>query len=121
MNKWIIDKSYGNGCALGFMGDKNFIRKSVNFAVNFGLINPQTEPNALSDKFVFINTSEEELNKALLEEGEIITRVNNPDSTKEEIELNCKKHIDKQMEIVEYGRINFATGDAVIYQDVAIT
>src|SRR3954471_17994643 len=35
VGKWIADRGYGTGMALAFQGNPEFIRRSVNFAVNF--------------------------------------------------------------------------------------
>lgn len=67
-NIWIADRGYGTGMALAFQGDENFIRRSVNFAMNF-LITPRSQIKQHTPSFVIINTSMDELKKAFKREG----------------------------------------------------
>jgi len=67
-NEWIADRGYGTGMALAFQGDAAFITQSINFAVNF-LLSPRSHIKEQTASFVIINTTMEELVKALEFEG----------------------------------------------------
>ncbi len=67
-NRWIVDRGYGSGMAIGFEGDKNFIRRSVNFAINFLVHNP-LNVHYHTPTFVSVNTTHERLEKALYDEA----------------------------------------------------
>jgi hypothetical protein len=68
MNRWIADRGYGTGMALAFDGDKDFIRRSINFAINF-LVHDASNIHQHSPSFVVVNTTEERLKAALYQEG----------------------------------------------------
>ena len=67
-NKWIADRGYGTGMALAFQGDKDFVRRSVNFAYNY-LIDPKAHVREQHENFVVVNTSMEALREAFKKEG----------------------------------------------------
>ena len=73
-NKWIVDRGYGSGMALGFQGDANFLRRSVNFAVN-RLLNRTAQIKHMTDNFYVVNTSMEALRAALIEEGAAFKKI----------------------------------------------
>lgn len=68
MNRWIADRGYGSGMALAFNGDPEFIRRSVNFAINF-LVHDASNIHEYMPSFVVVNTSMERLGKALYDEA----------------------------------------------------
>jgi len=67
-NKWIADRGYGTGMALAFQGDAEFIRTSVNFAVNY-LLSARAQIKEQTPSFIIINTTTDELMKAFALEG----------------------------------------------------
>jgi hypothetical protein len=67
-NRWVVDKGYGSGIALAFQGDPEFIRTSVNFAVNY-LLPPTAKIKENTPSFVICITSMAELRKAFELEG----------------------------------------------------
>lgn len=71
-NKWLADRGYGTGCALGFQGSPEFIKQSTNFAVNMGLIG-SGEFRQTSENFGYIVTSMEKIQAGLTLEGELLT------------------------------------------------
>lgn len=67
-NKWVVDRTYGSGMALGFVGDPDFIRRSTNFAINF-LVHDASKITVQTPRFSTLNTSEERLRDALYREA----------------------------------------------------
>ena len=88
-NKWILDTNYAGQMALGFSGDSEHIRRSINFAYNYGAIGPSSRIHGdPQSDFLYVITTEEKLNKALELEGEVrklrdLISVNMEDSEKE--------------------------------------
>jgi hypothetical protein len=68
MNRWIADRGYGTGMALAFEGDPDFIRRSINFAINF-LVQGEHVVRQLTPTFVVVNTSMERIEDALFSEA----------------------------------------------------
>lgn len=62
-----MDRGYGSGMSVGFEGDANFIRRSVNFAINF-LVHDPSNVHYHTPTFVSVNTTLERLKKALYDE-----------------------------------------------------
>jgi hypothetical protein len=69
-NVWIADRGYGSGMALAFQGDPEFIRQSVNFAVNF-LLSATSQIKEQTPSFAIVNTTMEDLTNALISEGSL--------------------------------------------------
>lgn len=68
MNQWIADRSYGTGIALAFSGEPEFVRRSINFAVNYLLTETQ-KIREQTQTFAVVLTTEENLRLALYREA----------------------------------------------------
>lgn len=58
---------YGNGVALGFRGDEDFIRRCENFAINHGLAKRTPLCNIGTNGIHYLCTSVDKIEKALME------------------------------------------------------
>lgn len=113
-NKWILQVRKSN-IFFGFSGEKDFVKKSVNFCYNYGIADPNKDQiKSINDEnYKYIKTKIKKLVKALHLEGRVLkirslVKVDeNIDLTKfqKEIKLAGKKHCRKQFEKIEKGLI----------------
>ena len=68
MNQWIADRSYGTGIALAFQGDPDFVRRSVNFAINY-LLTESQKVKEQTQTWAVVLTTEANLRLALYREA----------------------------------------------------
>jgi hypothetical protein len=69
-NEWIIEKLSEKVTLFAWSGNDDFIRRSHNFCVNWGLCSTGTKPREVGLNFKYITTSGvDAIEKALFEEG----------------------------------------------------
>jgi hypothetical protein len=103
-NNWLY-QTQGERVFLAFQGEEDFVRKSVNFAYNYGLIHSCEENVSTfgTENFCFIRTTMRLIAKTFRQEGVVLSKIRkanegieNLDLEQDSIRKDSKKHLRKE-------------------------